>query len=679
MSRENPYYRQNYNMNQYPPNYQQPPPHQSAGYIPNQPVYNMNPTYVSTPTTGNSKTHIIPPCQVQMMSSNQGYPMPPMQQMPNQMQPWGTPPMQQVQQPIQQYSQAVALPNHGMPINSPTNIQPPPQQQLSQPQPQLQPKPQPQPQQYFDPPPTVMHKKDKDLGQMEKYKEYIVDLSDYNRENVLGTGSFGTVYKAQNKYTGWGVAVKELNTTNLPQKQLEFFKREVMILIQCNNPFLLDFVGFSTEPKLSIVTNYMRQGSLWDVLHKYPESISPTQKTNIAIGIAHGMRYLHSKGIIHRDLKSPNILLDNRLFPYISDFGLGRIIEKAVEGLPPMTSCAGTPNWMAPEQISTENYGFAVDVYSFGMILYELATGRYPFEGLKSHEIFNLVTTGRRPELPQDLEGTPLKDLIQRCWDQDPNQRPNFDQIYNMFYMRNVDFPGTSDSGVNLMLHYVHRHETTINVHMRSNIINEVIALRKKNSSNMSADSVASVNSNSSVNSNTSANSKSSSQILIMCANSGNIEEFFYYFLAFVDSDVNYKDPYPGNMNRTPLHCAAYNGRLAMIEFLTLIDGINVNLVDDSLDTPLSISVQLKQKNAVQILINTPGIDPNIANKFGATPLHYAVVMQEPEIVRILLSCPKTDINKKDFNGHTAYDMAVQKGNAEIIKMLSQGAKNEIM
>ena len=456
-----------------------------------------------------------------------------------------------------------------------------------------------------------------------------------------------------------------------------------MILIQCNNPFLLDFIGFSAEPKLSIVTSFMRQGSLWDILHRYPESISPTQKTNIAIGIAHGMRYLHSKGIIHRDLKSPNILLDNRLFPYISDFGLGRIIEKAIEGLPPMTSCAGTPNWMAPEQISTENYGFAVDVYSFGMILYELATCRYPFEGLKSHEIFNLVSTGRRPELPQNLHGTPLEDLIQRCWDQDPNQRPNFDQIYNMFYMRNVDFPGTSDSGVNLMLHYIHRHETTINVHMRSNIINEVISLRKKNNSSTNSDSNLSVKSNSGSNSNAnlsaSTSSKSSSQILIMCANSGNIEEFFYYFLAFVDSDVNCKDPYPGNMNRTPLHCAAYNGHLGMVEFLTLIDGINVNLVDDCLDTPLSISVQLRQKNVVQILINCAGIDPNIANKYGATPLHYAVVMQEPEIVRILLSSPKTDVTKKDFNGHTAYDMAVQKGGSEIIKMLSQAMNNEIM
>lgn len=674
MSGDNPYFRQNYN--QYMQNqYQQAPPHQSAGYIPNQPMYNMNPTYVSNPQPGGSKNRILPPCQVQMMPNNQGYAMPQMQQMPNQIPQWGNAPIQQM--PIQQYSQAVGLPNHGMPINSPNNIMPQMQQQPQQP-------PSPQPQQpplqqqkFFEPPPTVMYNNKKDLSQMEKYKEYIVDLSDYNRENVLGSGSFGTVYKAQNKFTGWSVAVKELNATNLPQKQLEFFKREVMILIQCNNPFLLDFVGFSAEPKLSIITNFMQQGSLWDILHKYPENISPTQKTNIAIGIAHGMRYLHSKGIIHRDLKSPNILLDNRLFPYISDFGLGRIIEKAIEGLPPMTTCAGTPNWMAPEQISTENYGFAVDVYSFGMILYELATCRFPFEGLKSHEIFNLVSSGRRPELPPNLEGTPLKDLIQRCWDQDPNKRPNFDQIYNMFYMRNVDFPGTSDSGVNLMIHYIHRHETTINVHMRSNIINEVITLRKKNNSNTSSDSNLSVHSNPSSNSN--LNTKSSSQILIMCANTGNIEEFFYYFLAFADSDVNCKDPFPGNMNRTPLHCAAYNGHLAMVEFLTLIDGINVNLVDDCLDTPLSISVQLKQKNVVQILINCPGIDPNIANKYGATPLHYAVVMQEPEIVRILLSSPKIDLTKKDLNGHTAYDMAIQKGGDEITKMLSQAMKNEIM
>lgn len=670
MSRDNPYYRQNFGMNQYPPNYQQNPPQQPSQYMSNPQMYNMNPTYISSSQQqGISKQHIIPPCQVSNMPinpnypnnasypNNPNYPVPPPlpQQIPNQMGNWCTPQVQQIQQPLQ-YSNAVPLPNHNPMPMSPTNNMPK----------QMTP---PSPQQFFEPPPTVVHSNKNELSQMEKYKDYIVNLSDYNIENILGSGSFGNVYKAQNKYTGWSVAIKELNTTNLPQKQLEFFKREVMILIQCNNPFLLDFVGFSADSKLSIVTNYMRQGSLWDVLHKYPESISPTQKTNIAIGIAHGMRYLHSKGIIHRDLKSPNILLDNRLFPYISDFGLGRIIEKATEGLPPMTSCAGTPNWMAPEQISTENYGFAVDVYAFGMILYELATCLCPFDGLKSHEIFNFVSNGGRPELPQNLNGTPLEDLIIKCWDQDPNQRPNFDQIYNMFCMRNVDFPGTSDSGVNLMLHYIHRHETTINVHMRSNIINQIISLRNDKSNKSS-------NSKLKIDSNPASVSKSTSQILMMCANTGNIEDFFYYFLAYVDSDVNCRDQTPGNMNRTPLHCAAYNGHLAMVEFLTLIDGINVNLVDDSQDTPLSISVQLKQKNVAQILINCSGVDPNIANKYGATPLHYAVVMQEPDIVRILLSSPKIDIKKKDFNGHTALDMAEQKGGQEIIKMLRDAMNN---
>ena len=198
---------------------------------------------------------------------------------------------------------------------------------------------------------------------------------------------------------------------------------------------------------------------------------------------------------------------------------------------------------------------------------------------------------------------------------------------------------------------------------------NQIISLRN-DKSNKSSDSKLKIDSNSA------SVSKPTSQILMMCANTGNIEDFFYYFLAYVDSDVNCRDQTPGNMNRTPLHCAAYNGHLAMVEFLTLIDGINVNLVDDSQDTPLSISVQLKQKNVAQILINCSGVDPNIANKYGATPLHYAVVMQEPDIVRILLSSPKIDIKKKDFNGHTALDMAEQKGGQEIIKMLRDAMNN---
>lgn len=620
-----------YNSNQknqpvYPPNYPQaipaPPPQQR--FVQQQSMNVNGQPYVQVQQQIGNPPPVYPSPDIQI---NPRYPqlpgIPP--NMPYQMQP------NRGMQSLSQIPMILPIPQ--------TPIQYPPQN----------------PDQYSPPQPTVLspqpptNSSKKYLSNMEKFKDYIIDLNDFQFEKNIGTGSFGSVSKAKNKYTGWSVAIKQLNTSNLPAKQVEFFKREVKILLQCNNPFLLDFVGFSLEPQLSIVTTFMNQGSLWDLLHKYPNSITPTQKTNIAIGVCHGMRYLHSKGIIHRDLKSPNILLDNRLFPYVADFGLGRIIEKAIEGLPPMTNCAGTPNWMAPEQIATENYGFPVDVYAFGMILYELATSRFPFEGLKQHEIFSRVTQGHRPELPSSLDGTSLAELIKKCWDQDPNNRPTFDHIYNMFYMRDVDFPGTEDSGVDLMLHFIDRHESTISLKSRASILNEILKIRSRVQQSHS--------------------SSSSIRPLCMYATAGSIEDFFNNFLAYVDSDVNCQDP--ENSNKAPLHCAAYNGHLAMIEFLTMINGIDLNIVDSNKDTPLSIAVQLRHRDVVKLLISCKGINPNIQNQYGATPLHYATVMREVEIVKILLSSKDIDVTIKDLYGHTALEMAQQKKNAEIIQLLT--------
>lgn len=283
------------------------------------------------------------------------------------------------------------------------------------------------------------------------FSDYIVDLNDFHKSKQLGSGSFGSVWFGINRYTGWKVAIKELYATNLQEKDLEFFKREVSIFASAHNPFLLEFAGFTVTRPLSIVTSYMEQGSLWDVLYSTVNKLNGTQKTNIAIGIADGMRYLHQQGIIHRDLKSPNILLDNYVLPKIADFGLGKILEHKntldqAENF--MTKMTGTPNWMAPEQISTSNYGKEVDVYAFGMILYELAAEKCPFYGMQPTDILNSILKGKRPEIPKEINKTALGDLIRVCWDQDPAKRPAFEKIYYMFVTGLVQFRGSDRKGI---------------------------------------------------------------------------------------------------------------------------------------------------------------------------------------------------------------------------------------
>jgi serine/threonine protein kinase len=286
-----------------------------------------------------------------------------------------------------------------------------------------------------------------DLGELSGFTDYNMDISRFRRIQKLGEGTFGTVFLAQDALTDWKVVVKELHHAELSQREMDLFRREVHILVTTHNPFVLPCVGFSFRSPYSIVCPYMASGSLWDMLHNSRgTTLSPTQKTCIAIGVAHGMRYLHRQGIIHRDLKSPNILLDGMGLPKIADFGLSRFMDNdSAEVL--TTKGIGTPQWMAPEQVGGSSYGLPVDVYAFGVILYELFTGKAPFHDRTETgvQLFDLIRQGVRPTLTGTSD---IEKLMLRCWDADPARRPTFEEIYTLLSTSIVQVPGTHVKGV---------------------------------------------------------------------------------------------------------------------------------------------------------------------------------------------------------------------------------------
>lgn len=169
---------------------------------------------------------------------------------------------------------------------------------------------------------------------------------------------------------------------------------------------------------------YIPCGSLQDILTNPPSWFDNTAKIEIICGIALGMAFVHMKDIIHRDLKLANVLIDENHLPHVCDFGSSRLFSTEST----LTTSPGvTPVYEAPEVYDGE-YTMKIDVYSFGVMLYEIVTGKLAFRNLKPLQLMKHVGLGKREPIPDSV--TPFaKYLIEQCWEQDPEERPSFAEI----------------------------------------------------------------------------------------------------------------------------------------------------------------------------------------------------------------------------------------------------------
>ncbi|KAH0786399.1 TKL family protein kinase [Histomonas meleagridis] len=285
---------------------------------------------------------------------------------------------------------------------------------------------------------------------LESLSNFHINESDFNIIQTIGKGGYGEVFLASNKKTGDLVALKKLLIDETDEQTLLYFKREVVVLANANNPFLLKFIGFKSTPPYLIATKYIPNGSLYDAIHhKNGILLTATQKTIIAMGIVHGMISLHDKGIIHRDLKSLNVLLDKQFLPKICDFGISRF---AGSGTSFLTTQIGSPHWMAPEMFEVGDYSFKVDVYAFAILFWELLTGSVPFKGKTPAQVGIAVTReNKRPQIPFDTDIS-IRKFLAKAWSSDPNERPTFREIYDMFKAKKLLFSGTNVDEVDQFL-----------------------------------------------------------------------------------------------------------------------------------------------------------------------------------------------------------------------------------
>jgi len=269
----------------------------------------------------------------------------------------------------------------------------------------------------------------------------VLDHEQIQYGGEIGRGCSGRVFSGKITGRNETVAIKVLHQKELKSIQMNYLRTEIFTLSTLSHPSILKLLGYTNEPPFCLVTEYLSNGSLSMFLKNRGEELSPTDRTAIAIDVARGMSYIHERNIIHRDLKSLNILLDDKNRARICDFGLVRL-----KSFSTMTGQVGTPQWMAPEvMMSSHSYDSKVDVFSFGVVLWELLTGKMPYSEYSVFQIPILVVQDNiRPVIP---EGTPdeLSTLISACWSSDPSKRPTFEQINHLFNNGKYHFPGTNE------------------------------------------------------------------------------------------------------------------------------------------------------------------------------------------------------------------------------------------
>jgi serine/threonine protein kinase len=255
-------------------------------------------------------------------------------------------------------------------------------------------------------------------GEIELHRE--IPRSELEIAGKVGDGNAGSVYRA--KYKGMDVAVKMFTKGSVQNSQ--DFIRELSLLSLIQHPLIVNCYGGSSRPGDEYIVEELMEASVYDLLHDKKFEMDMEMKLDFAISTAKCMNFLHSCGVIHRDLKSLNLLVSKTYQVKVCDFGLSRVIDSKNQ----MTSNIGTVSWVAPELFAKKLYTEKADVYSYGIILWELLSRQMPFGDIEAFSVPLMVSRGERPDLPKDA---PLdwRKLIKGCWHQKPTSRPSFKKI----------------------------------------------------------------------------------------------------------------------------------------------------------------------------------------------------------------------------------------------------------
>ncbi|GJQ71712.1 putative protein kinase [Trypoxylus dichotomus] len=247
-------------------------------------------------------------------------------------------------------------------------------------------------------------------------------MSSYAYLSELGRGTFGTVYLCEKKHNKMKIVIKEIE---LNSDQLTIAQNEVNILKTLHHPNICQYYdSFKRNNKFSIVMEYARFGNLHDYLKNrrlYNDFLHRDLALNIICQVLLGLEHLHSKKIIHRDLKTENIFLSGSMkdFIKIGDFGISKCLRNNDQA----NTIIGTTNYLAPEMCDGQPYDMKSDIWSFGCIMYEVCSLERLFNGTIS-EVVTAIKSGQRKQIDLEHYGADIQEVIEMTTQIDPVLRP---------------------------------------------------------------------------------------------------------------------------------------------------------------------------------------------------------------------------------------------------------------
>jgi len=261
----------------------------------------------------------------------------------------------------------------------------------------------------------------------------LINVNELTVRETIGSGSFAVVYHGYWRKTE--VAIKMLQN-NIKNEKISFVK-ECSLMLNLRHPNVVSLMGVVLNPRLCIITEYCGRGDVAAVALDTKFTIEPEHIRKICLDTCRGMTYLHGANVIHRDLKSRNLLIDKGWNIKVADFGLARAFD---EQPGTMTAC-GTPTHAAPEVIKHLHYTAKADVYSFGICLWEVCARQEPYESIPGFQVIVAVATKKmRPKIPTNTDPK-FANLIRRCWTEEPDNRPEFHELVEIFEAMNLPIP----------------------------------------------------------------------------------------------------------------------------------------------------------------------------------------------------------------------------------------------